>query len=62
MAAVAAGGFAVIAVVATLLEMRRSKRKQIDQVGWMPWTTIAVASFFAAMALFMLAMKSWLGG
>ena len=58
--AVVAGLLAFVAVLATLAEQRRSKRKRIDKVGFMPWTTIAVGSFFAAMALFMLAMKSLL--
>lgn len=56
--AVVAGVLLLIAVLATFAEQRRMKRKQIEQVGWMPWTPIALASFFAGSALFMLAVKS----
>ena len=58
--ALIAVGLLIIAMLATLAEQRRNKRKHIDRVGWMPWTTIAVANFFGGMALLMLALKSWL--
>jgi hypothetical protein len=32
------GIFLLIALICMLMERRRSKRREINRVGWMPWT------------------------
>ena len=32
------GLFLLIALICTLMERRRSRRREINRVGWMPWT------------------------
>jgi len=32
------GLFLLIALICMLMERRRSKRREINRVGWMPWT------------------------
>ncbi|HAD16837.1 MAG TPA: hypothetical protein DCF81_08130 [Erythrobacter sp.] len=32
------GVFLLIALICMLMERRRSKRREINRVGWMPWT------------------------
>lgn len=33
---------AVVALVAALAERRRARRRDIDRVGWVPWTLVQV--------------------
>ncbi len=53
---------AAISVLALLIsgfaDRRRSKRKDINQVGFMPWTAITVFSVMAALLATALAIKS----
>ena len=56
------GALLLVALVAFVGERRRSKRKQIDAVGWMPWTTVSVACFFVGTILLAMAGSGWLGG
>ncbi len=56
------GALLLVALAATIGERRRLRRKQIDAVGWMPWTTVFVISFFAGMILLALAASGWAGG
>jgi len=37
-----AGCMAVLAVIAPFAERRRAARRDLDQVGWVPWTTVQV--------------------
>ena len=32
------GTFLLIALICMVMERRRSKRREINRVGWMPWT------------------------
>ena len=32
------GTFLLIALICMLMERRRSRRREINRVGWMPWT------------------------
>lgn len=58
-----AGAIAVIiAAIAWFGDWRRFRRKNIDRVGFMPWTPIFFVSLIAALSLLGVAAKSWLGG
>ena len=52
----------LVAAVAWLGDRRRARRKQIDAVGWMPWTTLFFVSFFVAVCLLAVAVMGWLRG
>ena len=52
----------LIALAAMFGERRRLRRKAIDAVGWMPWTTVSVACFFVGTILLAMAGSGWLGG
>ncbi len=54
----AAGAAAALAVAAGLAEWRRSKRRDLDRPGWMPWTLIQVLSGLAAVIAAALALKA----
>lgn len=51
-----------VAVVAWLGDRRRHHRKDIERVGFMPWTPIFFWSLLAAVLLTGLAVREWLGG
>ncbi|HWH18309.1 MAG TPA: hypothetical protein VNT77_08265 [Allosphingosinicella sp.] len=53
----AAGGALLVAVAAGLAEWRRSRRRRLDRVGWVPWTAVQIICFFAAAIFAILAMK-----
>jgi len=57
-----AGGLLLVALVAAVAERRRSKRKSIDAVGWVPWLTVFFLAFFPGVILMVLAVKGWLNG
>lgn len=53
-----AGAAAVTAACAGLAEWRRSKRRDLDRPGWMPWTLIQVLAGLAAVIAAALALKA----
>lgn len=53
---------AVTALVAWIADVRRERRSQLDQVGFMPWTGVFFFAFFGAVLLLGLAGKAWLAG
>lgn len=55
-------GFVALALFATLAENRRSKRARIEQVGWVPWRAIFLASAMIGAGLIALAVKGMLAG
>jgi hypothetical protein len=58
-----AGGISLlIAAIALLGERRRLRRKHIDAVGWMPWTTLSVLATFAGLVLLAVAVSGWIRG
>jgi hypothetical protein len=61
-AAMLGGAMLVVAVIAALAERRRSRRKAIEAVGWVPWRAIFLAACFGAAGLLALAVKGWAGG
>jgi hypothetical protein len=52
----------IMAVVTLFGERRRMKRARIDQIGWVPWTNIFMASAIVGMGLLALAAKGILAG
>ena len=58
----AGGALLGVAGVALLGERRRLRRKHIDAVGWMPWTTLSVLATFAGLSLLAMAAMGWLRG
>lgn len=56
------GALLLVALVAFVGERRRSKRKQIDAVGCMPWTTLFVLAFFCGIILLAVAASGWVRG
>lgn len=53
---------AFVAAVAWVGDYRRQKRKNIDRVGFMPWTAIFFLALMAAVLLLGLAAREWLAG
>ena len=51
-----------VAGLALLGERRRLRRKHIDAVGWMPWTTLSVMATFVGFSLLAVAVTGWLRG
>lgn len=61
-AALVGGALLLLAIFAGLAERRRLRRKHIDAVGFMPWTTVSFLAIFPGVILLALAMKGWLAG
>lgn len=53
---IAAGALALLAALAALAERRRSRRRDIDKPGWVPWTLIQVLAMMVAVVLAALAI------
>ena len=62
LAGLAGGTLLLIALWAAVAERRRLRRRRIDAVGFMPWTTVSFLSFFPGVVLLALAVKGWLAG
>ena len=60
--AVAAGAALILAVVAWLGDLRRMRRSNPDDVGFMPWTPVFFLALLAACVLLGLVAREWLGG
>jgi len=58
----AGGTLLLAALVAFMGERRRMRRKEIDAVGCMPWTTLFVLAFFCGIVLLAVAASGWLRG
>ena len=58
----AGGALLLVAFASFLGEVRRRKRKRIDAVGCMPWTTLFLLAFFCGVVLLAVAVKGWIGG
>jgi uncharacterized membrane protein SpoIIM required for sporulation len=53
----AAGLLLLLAAIAALAEHRRTRRRDIDRPGWVPWNLIQILAFMLAIAAAALAMK-----
>jgi len=62
LAAVAGGALLLLAIVSAVAERRRLRRRHIDAVGFMPWTTVSFLSVFPGVVLLAMAVKGWLAG
>jgi len=58
----AAGAFLLVALGAFAGERRRMRRKHIDAVGWVPWTTLFFVAFFCGVCLLAAAVMGWIRG
>lgn len=56
------GACMAVALGAAVGDWRRGRRKAIDAVGFMPWTTVFVLFASLGAALLMFAAKGWLAG
>ena len=52
-----AGALLVLAGWAVWAEHRRTRRRNLDRVGWMPWNLIQILAFLGAIAAAALALK-----
>jgi hypothetical protein len=57
-----AGSFLLLAGVALAADWRRARRRQIDQVGCMPWTPLFLGFATIGSGLLLVAINGWLGG
>jgi len=57
MLAAAAAALALV-VFAGLADARRSRRRELDATGWVPWHGIQAAAFFAVVLFAILAWKA----
>ncbi len=53
---IAAGALALLAGFSALAERLRSRRRDIDKPGWVPWTLIQVLAMTVAVVLVALAI------
>ncbi len=53
-----AGAALAVAVAAGVMDWRRHRRRDFDNVGWVPWRGIQVTALFAALACVVLAVGS----
>ncbi len=53
---IAAGALALLAGISALAEWLRSRRRDIDKPGWVPWTLIQVLAMMVAVILVALAI------
>ena len=56
------GGAAAVALAARIGDRRRLRRRDLDKVGLMPWTTLFFVATLAACAALGLAARAWLTG
>jgi len=52
----------VLAAVAWAGDRRRMRRRNLDRVGLMPWTSLFFWALLAALILLGLAARAWLAG
>jgi hypothetical protein len=58
-AALLGGGLFLLAGVAMWADIRRTRRKHPDRVGWVPWLPIFFVAALLGFALLMMAIKGW---
>ena len=53
---------ALIAALAWWGDRRRVRRRDLDAVGWMPWTPVFFVALLVAVVSLGLAAKAWVAG
>jgi hypothetical protein len=53
---------ALVAVIAWIADRRRMRRRNLDRVGWVPWTSLFFWALMATVILLALAIKARAGG
>lgn len=51
------GALVAVAAGSGLADWRRAKRRDLDRVGWMPWTLVQVMALLGAVVTAALAIK-----
>jgi hypothetical protein len=54
----AAGAFLLLAAWSALADHRRSRRRDLDRVGWVPWPLLQILAFLLAIACAALALQA----
>jgi hypothetical protein len=49
---------AAVAAIAALADRRRTRRRDLDRVGWIPWPAILIAAIFIGAVCAALALKT----
>lgn len=57
--AIAGAICAVLAAIAWIGDHRRMKRRDLDRVGFMPWTTVFFITLMGAVLLLGISAKDW---
>ena len=52
------GAALAVVLIAVAAEWRRSRRRNLDNPGWMPWRGIQVAGLFAMLVFTVLAVRA----
>lgn len=60
LAALWGGGLLLLAGLSIWAESRRTRRKSIDAVGWVPWAKVFYACMLVGLTLLVLAIRGWL--
>ena len=53
-----AGAALAAAVLAGLADWRRGRRRDLDQVGWVPWTTVQIVALTVVLGASAIALHS----
>ena len=53
-----AGAALGVAVAAGVMDWRRGRRRNFDDVGWVPWRSIQVTAFFIVLTCTILAFRA----
>jgi hypothetical protein len=54
--------FLFFSVFAGWADRRRSRREQLDSVGFMPWPTLSILALFTALVFLAFAVHDWMTG
>lgn len=60
--AIAGASAAAVAALAWWLERRRLRRRDLDRVGFMPWTAVFFWALLAAVLMLGLSARAWIAG